>query len=78
MAWVGEAFEIKIEQTMEAGHQYKRMRITDKLVKTKRSKEQQGKEAHIPYLPCSALTSSLKKHTFYNLLINNILYLCVT
>ena len=24
------------------------------------------------------LTSSLKKHTFYNLLINNILYLCVT
>jgi hypothetical protein len=45
MAWVGEAFEIKIEQTMEAGHQYKRMRITDKLVKTKRSKEQQGKEA---------------------------------
>ena len=25
-----------------------------------------------------ALTSSLKKHTFYNLLINNILYLCVT
>ena len=26
----------------------------------------------------SFLTSSLKKHTFYNLLINNILYLCVT
>ena len=26
----------------------------------------------------SLLTSSLKKHTFYNLLINNILYLCVT
>ena len=26
----------------------------------------------------SHLTSSLKKHTFYNLLINNILYLCVT
>ena len=25
-----------------------------------------------------ALTSSLKKHAFYNLLINNILYLCVT
>ena len=24
------------------------------------------------------LTSSLKKYTFYNLLINNILYLCVT
>ena len=24
------------------------------------------------------LTSSLKKHAFYNLLINNILYLCVT
>lgn len=24
------------------------------------------------------LTSSLKKHIFYNLLINNILYLCVT
>ena len=24
------------------------------------------------------LTSSLKKHTFYNWLINNILYLCVT
>lgn len=24
------------------------------------------------------LTSSLKKHVFYNLLINNILYLCVT
>ena len=24
------------------------------------------------------LTSSLKKHTFYNLQINNILYLCVT
>ena len=24
------------------------------------------------------LTSSLKKHTFYNMLINNILYLCVT
>lgn len=24
------------------------------------------------------LTSSLKKRTFYNLLINNILYLCVT
>ena len=29
---------------------------------------------HIPFF----LTSSLKKHTFYNLLINNILYLCVT
>ncbi len=27
---------------------------------------------------CIVLTSSLKKHTFYNLLINNILYLCVT
>ena len=27
---------------------------------------------------CIFLTSSLKKHTFYNLLINNILYLCVT
>ena len=26
----------------------------------------------------AALTSSLKKHAFYNLLINNILYLCVT
>lgn len=26
----------------------------------------------------SFLTSSLKKHAFYNLLINNILYLCVT
>ena len=26
----------------------------------------------------SVLTSSLKKHAFYNLLINNILYLCVT
>ena len=26
----------------------------------------------------SHLTSSLKKHAFYNLLINNILYLCVT
>ena len=25
-----------------------------------------------------ALTSSLKKHAFYNLLINNILYLCAT
>ena len=24
------------------------------------------------------LTSSLKKHVFYNWLINNILYLCVT
>ena len=24
------------------------------------------------------LTSSLKKHAFYNLLINNILYLCIT
>ena len=24
------------------------------------------------------LTSSLKKHVFYNLLINNIMYLCVT
>ncbi len=30
-----------------------------------------------PYA-CLFLTSSLKKHTFYNLLINNILYLCVT
>ena len=27
---------------------------------------------------CEGLTSSLKKHVFYNLLINNILYLCVT
>ena len=61
MAWVGEAFVIKIEQTMEAGHQYKRMRITDKLVKTKRSKEQQGKEAHIPYLPCSAMPKEPKQ-----------------
>lgn len=61
MAWVGEAFEIKIEQTMEAGHQYKRMCITDKLVKTKRSKEQQGKEAHIPYLPCSAMPKEPKQ-----------------
>ena len=26
----------------------------------------------------NVLTSSLKKHAFYNLLINNILYLCVT
>ena len=26
----------------------------------------------------SFLTSSLKKHAFYNLLINNILYLCVS
>ena len=26
----------------------------------------------------TVLTSSLKKHAFYNLLINNILYLCVT
>ena len=26
----------------------------------------------------AGLTSSLKKHVFYNLLINNILYLCVT
>ena len=26
----------------------------------------------------NVLTSSLKKHVFYNLLINNILYLCVT
>ena len=26
----------------------------------------------------AVLTSSLKKHAFYNLLINNILYLCVT
>ena len=46
---------------MEAGHQYKRMRITDKLVKTKRSKEQQGKEAHIPYLPCSAMPKEPKQ-----------------
>lgn len=62
MAWGGEAFEIKIEQTMEAaGHQYKRMRITDKLVKTKRSKEQQGKEVHIPYLPCSAMPKEPKQ-----------------
>ena len=61
MAWVGEAFEIKIEQTMEAGHQYKRMPITDKLVKTKRSKEQQGTEAHIPYLPCSAMPKEPKQ-----------------
>ena len=31
------------------------------------------------YVRCSDnLTSSLKKHTFYNWLINNILYLCVT
>ena len=30
------------------------------------------------YKQISLLTSSLKKHTFYNLLINNILYLCVT
>ena len=29
-------------------------------------------------LPNFFLTSSLKKYTFYNLLINNILYLCVT
>ena len=28
--------------------------------------------------PWPILTSSLKKHAFYNLLINNILYLCVT
>ena len=32
----------------------------------------------ITVLKDKALTSSLKKHTFYNLLINNILYLCVT
>ena len=34
------------------------------------------------YVVCESrtvlLTSSLKKHAFYNLLINNILYLCVT
>ena len=29
-------------------------------------------------IPSEILTSSLKKHAFYNLLINNILYLCVT
>ena len=29
-------------------------------------------------IPLFFLTSSLKKHAFYNLLINNILYLCVT
>lgn len=29
-------------------------------------------------LDIALLTSLLKKHTFYNLLINNILYLCVT
>ena len=28
--------------------------------------------------PSNVLTSSLKKHAFYNLLINNILCLCVT
>ncbi len=27
---------------------------------------------------CEGLTSSLKKHVFYNWLINNILHLCVT
>ena len=39
-----------------------------------------GLEAAIGYFTGSLalLTSSLKKHTFYNLLINNILYLCVT
>ena len=36
--------------------------------------KQGGKQKVIVY----RLTSSLKKHTFYNLLINNILYLCVT
>ena len=30
------------------------------------------------YGQVNRLTSSLKKHAFYNLLINNILYLCVT
>ena len=34
------------------------------------------KMEHIIYI--TILTSSLKKHAFYNLLINNILYLCVT
>ena len=29
-------------------------------------------------LMLTILTSSLKKHVFYNWLINNILYLCVT
>ena len=36
-----------------------------------------NKEEYIRVGTC-LLTSSLKKHTFYNLLINNILYLCVT
>jgi len=46
---------------MEASHQYKRMGVMDKLVKTKRSKEQQGKEAHISYLPCSAMPKEPKQ-----------------
>ena len=37
---------------------------------------------HLYYIRCNPyrldLTSSLKKYVFYNLLINNILYLCVT
>ena len=32
----------------------------------------------VKFLTDVHLTSSLKKHAFYNLLINNILYLCVT
>ena len=35
-------------------------------------------QACVRNLPDNHLTSSLKKHAFYNLLINNILYLCVT
>ena len=34
--------------------------------------------SYVGMKPANVLTSSLKKHTFYNLLINNILYLCVT
>lgn len=37
---------------------------------------QQSKRINFVYN--ELLTSSLKKHAFYNLLINNILYLCVT
>ena len=35
-------------------------------------------EKPVVHISLNPLTSSLKKHTFYNLLINNILYFCVT
>ena len=40
--------------------------------------EQQKDNSYAFSIPACLLTSSLKKHTFYNLLINNILYFCVT